>query len=128
MRDMNKVTLIGNLGTDPEMRYTATGIPVGSFRVAVHRVLAVKDRETEWFTVVVWNKLAESCNQYLAKGRRVYVEGRLQTRSWIGQDGQPKSRMEIIANDVIFLDAKPEDAANVDDGLVELENSDDVPF
>ena len=108
MAGLNKVMLIGNVGTDPEMRYTANGNAVATFRLACSRSFAGQDgerrEETEWFTVVTWNKLAETCSQFLQKGRRAYVEGRLQTRSWEGQDGQRKYRTEVIANTVLFLD------------------------
>lgn len=108
MAGLNKVMLIGNLGTDPEMRYTANGNAVTSFRLAVGRTFTGSDGErrdeTEWFTVVCWNKLAETVSQFLQKGRRAYVEGRLQTRSWEGQDGQTRYRTEVIANTVLFLD------------------------
>src|SRR6266516_4001294 len=101
---INKVMIIGNLGRDPEMRFTANGSAITNFTVAVSRQYAGADgerrEETEWFYVVAWNKLAERCNQYLQKGRKVYVEGRLQTRSWDGQDGQKRSRTEVIANEV----------------------------
>ena len=107
-RDLNKVMVIGNLGVDPEMRFTADGTPVTRFRIAVNRMTGGMDgerkQETDWFTIVAWRKLAETCNQYLAKGKRVYVEGRLQTRSWQAQDGQTRYQTDIIANDVIFLD------------------------
>ena len=92
MLSLNKVMIIGNVGTDPEMRFTPNGNPVTSFRVATNRVYTAPDgerrRETEWFTVVAWNKLAESCNQFLTKGRLVYVEGRLRSHTWESQDGQ----------------------------------------
>lgn len=108
MAYLNKVMVIGNVGTDPEMRFTPSGNPVTSFRVATSRSFNTsegeKKEETEWFTVVTWNKLAENCNQFLGKGRRVYVEGRLHTRSWEGQDGQKRLQIEIIANRVLFLD------------------------
>lgn len=108
MAGLNKVMIIGNLGTDPEMRYTANGNAVTTFRVACSRSYSGPDgerkEETEWFTVVTWNKLAETCSQYLQKGRRAYVEGRLQTRSWEGPDGQRKYRTEVIAQTVLFLD------------------------
>lgn len=108
MAGLNKVMLIGNLGADPEMRYTANGNAVTTFNVAVNRNYSGPDgerkEETEWFTVVTWNKLAETCSQFLQKGRRAYVEGRLQTRSWEGQDGQRRYRTEVIANTVLFLD------------------------
>ncbi|MBM2831289.1 MAG: ssb [Dehalococcoidia bacterium] len=108
MAYLNRVMIIGNVGTDPEMRFTPNGNPVTSFSVATNRTYntpeGVKKEETEWFSVVTWNKLAENCNQFLGKGRRVYVEGRLRTRSWEGQDGQKHYRTEVIANQVLFLD------------------------
>jgi len=108
MLSLNRVMIIGNVGTDPEMRFTPNGNPVTSFRVAASRVYTTNEgerkQETEWFTLVAWNKLAESCNQYLTKGRLVYAEGRLHTRTWEGQDGQRRSRVEIVANRVLFLD------------------------
>jgi single-strand DNA-binding protein len=108
MASLNKVMLIGNVGTDPEMRFTPNGSPVTSFRLATSRVFTASNgerkQETEWFTIVTWRKLAESCNQFLTKGQRVYVEGSLRTRSWEGQDGQKRSRVEVIANRVLFLD------------------------
>ena len=108
MAGLNKVMLIGNVATDPEMRYTANGNAVTSFRMAVNRNYSGQDgerrEETEWFTIVTWNKLAETCSQFLQKGRSAYVEGRLQTRSWEGQDGQRRFRTEVIANTVQFLD------------------------
>src|SRR5579884_2262622 len=108
MAGLNKVMIIGNLGRDPEMRYTPSGAPVTTFSVAVNRRWSSQDGqqqdETEWFNVVAWNKLAETCNQVLTKGRLVYVEGRLRTRSWDGQDGQKHYRTEVIAQTVQFLD------------------------
>jgi len=108
MASLNKVMIIGNLGSEPEMRFTPSGRPVTSFRVATNRVYTTPEgerkEETEWFTVVAWNKLAEQCNQFLTKGRLVYTEGRLRTRTWEGQDGQKHYRTEIIANRVTFLD------------------------
>ena len=122
MAGLNKVMLIGNVGTDPEMRYTANGNAVATFRIACNRNFSGADgerrEETEWFSVVTWNKLAETCSQFLQKGRRAYVEGRLQTRSWDGPDGQRRYRTEVIANTVLFLDkaqpaALPEDPGEV---------------
>jgi single-strand DNA-binding protein len=108
MVGLNKVMIIGNVGTDPEMRFTPNGNPVTSFRIATSRNRTTPEgerrQETEWFTVVTWNRLAETVNQYLQKGSRAYVEGRLQTRSWEGQDGQRRYRTEIVANTVLFLD------------------------
>ncbi|MBI2170418.1 MAG: single-stranded DNA-binding protein [Chloroflexi bacterium] len=111
MVGFNKILIIGNVGTDPEMRYTPSGSPVTSFRIATSRAYTTADgerhQETEWFTVVAWNQLAEQCNQYLAKGRRAFVEGRLHSTSWEGQDGKTRFRNEITANRVLFLDRGP---------------------
>ena len=108
MGSLNKIMLIGNVGTDPEMRFTANGNPVTSFRVATSRSYTTSEgerrQETEWFTIVAWKKQAESCNQFLTKGQRVYVEGSLRTRSWEGRDGQKRVTAEVIANRVLFLD------------------------
>lgn len=122
MASLNKVMIIGNLGTDPEMRFTPSGNPVTSFRIATTRTYITPEgerkQETEWFTVVTWSKLAETCNQFLAKGRRAYIEGRLRSHSWEGQDGQRRFRNEIIANRVIFLD-RPGVAPLPEEGAVE---------
>ena len=110
---LNKAMIIGNLGKDPEMRYTQGGQAVTQFTVAVNR--NYKDssgewkEETEWFRVVAWGPLAERSAEYLRKGRKVFVEGRLQTRTWEGQDGQKHYTTELIANDVKGLDARPRD-------------------
>ncbi len=122
MASLNKVMIIGNIGSEPEMRFTPNGNPVTSFRVATNRAYTTTDgerkQETEWFTVVAWNKLAEQCNQFLSKGRLVYAEGRLRTHSWEGQDGQKHYRTEIVANRVSFLDRRaaaplPEEAEGI---------------
>ena len=125
---LNKTMLIGNLGTDPEMRYTANGSAVTTFRLAVSRSFGSEGErreETEWFTVVTWNKLAELMGQHLQKGRKVFVEGRLANRSWDGPDGQKRYRTEVIANQVLFLD-RPQGASLPDAGG-ELE-PEDLPF
>ncbi len=104
---LNKCMVIGHLGRDPEMRYTANGSAVTTFSVAASRRYTSNGEqreETEWFNVVTWNRLAETCAQYLQKGRLVYVEGRLQTRSWDDQQtGQKRYRTELIAEEVKFL-------------------------
>ena len=106
-RGLNKVMIIGNLGRDPEMRYTAGGRPVTSFSVATSHSYKSGDGErrekTEWFNVVAWGNLAEICKQYLHKGRQVYVEGRLQTRSWEDGEGVKHFRTELIASEMIML-------------------------
>ncbi|RMG50200.1 single-stranded DNA-binding protein [Chloroflexus sp.] len=111
-RDLNKVMIIGRLGVDPELRYTASGAPVATFRVAASRQWRDQNGdlhdETEWFNVVAWNRLAEICHQYLSRGARVYIEGRLQTRTWEdAQSGQTRSRVEVIVQDMILLDQRP---------------------
>lgn len=112
---LNKVMIIGNLGADPEMRYTANGSAVTNFSVATSRsytnTAGERVEETEWFKVVAWTRLAELCAQYLTKGRQVYVEGRMQTRSWEGQDGQKRYTSELIAEDVRFLGGRREDSS-----------------
>ena len=119
-RDLNKVQMTGRLGADPEMRYTPQGHAVTTFRAASNRSWRTAQGEThedtEWFRVVAWNKLAEICHQWLAKGSRVYVEGRLQTRQWQDQEGQTRSQTEIIAIDIIALDSRRDGAPTpVDD-------------
>ena len=103
----NKMTAIGNVGTDPEMRYTPSGNAVTSFRIATGRSYTTRDGErrdeTEWFTVTAWSRLAETCNQFVVKGMRIYVEGRLKSSSWIANDGQTRFRNEIVAQEVKFL-------------------------
>jgi single-strand DNA-binding protein len=133
MANLNKVMIIGNVGTDPEMRFTPNGNPVTSFRVATSRFFTGPDgerkQETEWFTVTAWNKLAESCNQYLAKGRRAYVEGRLRSRVWEGQDGQKRTQVEIVAERVLFLDRQAAVAPVKEEGKADEEiEAEDLPF
>jgi single-strand DNA-binding protein len=135
MPSLNKVTIIGNVGNEPEMRFTPNGKPVTSFSVATNWVYTSPEgerrQETEWFSVVAWNRLAEQCNQFLAKGKLVYAEGRIHTRNWEGQDGQTRSRIEVIANRVIFLDRRGAgvlaDEKTEEGGATELE-PEDLPF
>jgi single-strand DNA-binding protein len=102
--------MTGRLGADPEMRYTPQGHAVTTFRAASNRSWRTAEGEahedTEWFRVVAWNKLAEICNQWLSKGSRVYVEGRMQTRQWQDQEGQTRYQTEVIAIDIIILDSR----------------------
>ena len=109
-RSLNKVMLIGNLTRDPEMRYTPQGTAVCTFGVATNRSWALesgeKKEDVEFHNVVAWNKLAEICAQLLKKGRKVYVEGRLSTRSWQGQDGAQKQRTEVVINEMVILDKR----------------------
>ena len=140
MASLNKVMIIGNLGSEPEMRFTPNGNPVTTFRVATNWVYTTpqgeRKQETEWFTVVAWNRLAEQCNQFLTKGRLVYAEGRLRTRIWETQDGQKRSRTEVVASRVTFLDRQaaaplPEEKVEgekVEEVEVDEFGSEDVPF
>jgi len=109
-RSLNKVLLIGNLTRDPELRYTPQGTAVCTFGLATNRTWLTeggeKREETEFHRIVAWNKLAELCAQLLFKGRRVYIEGRLQTRTWATQDGGQKQATEIVAEDMIILDSR----------------------
>ena len=109
MANLNKVLLIGNLTRDPELRYIPNGSAVTSFTIAMNRVYKLqtgeKKEEVSFVRVVVWGRLAEVCNDYLKKGRPVFVEGRLQSRSWDGPDGQKKSALEVIASGIQFLGA-----------------------
>lgn len=109
-RSLNKVQLIGNLTRDPELRYTPQGTAVCSFGLATNRTWVTesgeKREETEFHRIVAWNKLAELCSQLLFKGRKVYVEGRLQTRRWTGSDGTERQTTEIVINDMMILDNK----------------------
>jgi len=119
MANLNKVMIIGNVGKEPEMRYTPTGKAVTSFSVAVNSKFGEKET-TEWFSVVAWGKLAETSNQYLTKGRQVFVEGRLQTSTW-EKDDVKHYKTEVIANQVLFLGKK--DSQESSDG-----DPEDLPF
>ncbi len=109
-RSLNKVQLIGTLTRDPELRYTPQGTAVCTFGMATNRAWVTesgeKKEDAEFHQIVVWNKLAEICSQFLTKGRKVFIEGRLQTRQWTAQDGAPRQRTEIVASDMIILDNK----------------------
>ena len=146
MSNLNKVMLIGRLTRDPEMRYTPSGQPVTSFSIATNRYSGGTDGErrefTDYHNIVAWNigkrSLAEIVAQYTRKGSLVYVEGRLQTRSWEGQDGQKRRTTEVVANDVQFLESRSAAAAGPSDELPPLPDDpgagvrdvdpDDIPF
>ena len=106
---VNKVILIGRLGSDPEVRYTTSGGAVANFNVATNESwvdkAGQKQERTEWHKVVVWGKLAEICGQYLTKGRQAFIEGRLQTREWVDKEGGKRYTTEIVAQNVQFLGA-----------------------
>ena len=127
-RGLNKVMLIGNLGRDPEMRYTPSGKPVTAFSLAVNRSWTTADgerrEETEWFNVVAWGDLAERCNKFLRKGERVYIDGSLQTRSWESADGLKHSRTEVVASELLMLDGR----AREEEGVQGEAPGDEIPF
>ena len=107
MSGINKVILVGRLGTDPEMKNTSTGQKVTRINIATSESWVNREGErqekTEWHRIVVWGKLAETCAQHLSKGRQVYIEGRLQTRSWETENGDKRFSTEVVASQVIFL-------------------------
>ncbi len=109
-RSLNKVQLIGNLGRDPEIRFIPSGTAVVNFTMATSDNWTDKEgnpqEKTEWHKIVAFGKLAEIINQYLSKGRRVYIEGRLQTRSWEDKDGNKRNTTEVVANEMIMLDGR----------------------
>jgi single-strand DNA-binding protein len=121
---VNKVILVGNLGADPDMRYTPSGAGVCELRIATSDSWTDKNGQrqerTEWHRVIVWGKRAEVCAKYLAKGRQVYVEGRIQTRNYDDKDGNKRYITEVIANDVQFLGGK-------DGGGARRDHSDSPP-
>jgi len=136
MASMNKLILIGNVGMDPEMRFTPNGIPVTSFSVATNRFFnspeGERKEETTWFRIVTFRKQAESCSQFLTKGQRVYVEGRLRIREWEGQDGQKRTTVEVLADRVLFLDKRAVATLPSEDipaeGTDEVMEPEDLPF
>ena len=114
-RSVNKVVLVGNLGKDPEMRYTQNGGAVANFSIATteswkNKQTGEYENKSEWHNIVVFGKFGEMVGQYLKKGAKVYVEGKLQTNKWQGQDGQDRYKTEIIANDIQMLDARTQNA------------------
>jgi single-strand DNA-binding protein len=129
-RGLNKVMIIGRVGRDPEMRYTPSGRPVTTFSVGTSRSWNTSDgerrTETEWFNVVSWSNLAEICKQYLSKDQLVYIEGRLQTRSWEDQDGNKRSATEIVASEMIMLDERRD--SNKSDLEEDEEDLDEISF
>ena len=138
---MNRVILIGRLATDPELRFTANGRAVANFRIAVNRIFS-KEKEADFFNIAVWGKPAENCANYLAKGRLVGLEGRLQTRTYETQTGERRYFTEIIADNVEFLDwgdkgrqaaatKQDNDFASVDIDISEfqaMDEDEDIPF
>lgn len=127
MANLNRVMLIGNLTRDPELRYVPSGTAVANFSLAVNRLYTSqsgeKKKETCFTRVVVWGRMAEVCGEYLAKGSAVFVEGRLQSRSWDAADGQKRSTIEVVANNIQFLDRLKSKAQVPPDAV----NSQEVP-
>ena len=143
MASVNKVILIGNLGSDPEVRYTNSGSAVANFNIATNENWTNRDgnreERTEWHRIVCWGKTAELCGEYLSKGRTVYIEGRLQTREWETKEGQKRTTTEVIAQSVVFLGGRSEGAPggarpqnlSQGDGMEPAEPiavDDDIPF
>jgi single-strand DNA-binding protein len=120
MSGVNKVILIGNLGSDPQVRYTPQGTAVANFNIATterfNNKSGEKEERTEWHRIVAWGKLAEICQQYLKKGKQVYIEGRLQTRQWEDQQGQKRSTTEIVAQNMQMLGRAGDAPATVSGG------------
>ena len=110
----NKIIIVGNLGRDPELRYTAQGTPVCSFSVATNERRKDRNGEmqdhTTWFRVTLWNRLAETASQYLQKGKQVYIEGRLRVDEYIDRDGKPRHSLEVFATDMQFIGSRGDDA------------------
>ena len=141
MASVNKAILVGNLGADPEIRYTPSGTAVANFNLATHEQWTNKDGEkgerTEWHRIVAWGRLGEICGEYLKKGSPVYIEGRIQTRSWEDRDGNKRYTTEIVANTVQFLGGRIADDSYRQQGPPVAEDSgpppqgpddDDIPF
>ena len=105
-RTINRVELLGRVGTDPEMSYTPGGTAVTKLRLATDRYRKEGENGTDWHNVVAWGKTAEAVNEYVAKGDRIYVAGRLVQNSWEGDDGQRRHRTEVHASEVVFLDSR----------------------
>ena len=131
-RSLNRVQLIGNLTRDPELRYTPSGTAVCSFSIATNRAWTTdtgeKHEEAEFHRIVAWNKLAELCSQFLTKGRKVFLEGRLSTRSYNAQDGTAKSVTEIVISDMILLDSRRQESSqDVDQEEEKIEKKKTAP-
>ena len=130
---LNKIMLIGRLGADPELRYTPSGDPVTNFNLATSRSYTDNSsgervEKTEWFEITVWGRQAESVNQYLSKGRLVYVEGRFESREYVGADGQNRRAYGVIANSVQFLGGQQDNNQNQEiESKENIENNDNKP-
>ena len=131
MASVNKVIIVGNLGADPELRYTNSGTAVANFRIATNDRWTDKSGEsqekTEWHSIVAWSKLGEICGKYLKKGRPVYIEGRLQTRSWEDQSGNKRYTTEIIAQNMQMLGGRGDSPAAETGSWDAAKSSGDLP-
>ena len=136
-RTLNKVLLIGRLGKNPEIRYTPDGLAIANFSLATDEGYKGKDgnyqSNTEWHRIVAFGKLAEICGEYLTKGKQVYIEGKIQTRSWNDQNGDKRYSTEIIANNLIMLDSRQDSVSNVSSQNNNMDTTseksdDDIPF
>lgn len=134
MKSLNRVQLIGRLGKNPEVRYTSNGSAVANFSMATNETWTGKDGQknerTEWHNIVAWNKLGEICGEYLTKGKQVYIEGRLTTRSWEDRDGKPRYTTEIVASNMIMLGGAGKDSSASQEFSPKDSSSieDDIPF
>ena len=126
-KTINKVELLGRVGADPEMRYTNSGIAVTQVRLATDRGRKNGEDATDWHTVVVWDKLGEAVAQYVEKGQRLYVAGRLVQSSWEGDDRQRRYRTEVHAQEVVFLDSSRNGNGNDNYANANVQD-DDLPF
>jgi single-strand DNA-binding protein len=146
-KSVNKVILVGRLGRDPELKYTASGVPFCRFSMATDdswndKGTGERQERTEWHNIVAWDRLAEICNQYLTKGKLIYIEGALQTREWDDQEGNKKKITEIRARDMVMLSSAGDSAGSVQRRAVAAEvpssnsggggtstiTDDDIPF
>ena len=132
MASLNKVMLIGNLGKDPEVRYTASGTAVASFSIATSDRVKNKSGEweerTEWHNIVLWNKLADIAKEYLTKGKTVYIEGRIQTRKWQDKDGRDRYTTEIVGDKMQMLSSRGESKADSSFDVGTFNDSNDGDF
>lgn len=136
---VNRVFLIGRLGRDPELRYTGSGTPVANFSLATDETWTdsngQRQSRTEWHNIVVWSRLAEICDQYLRKGRLIFIEGRIQTREWDDRDGNKRRTTEIVASNMQMLESKsdqgPSSGGSQEERMDAMEigiSDDDIPF
>jgi len=130
---LNKIMLIGNLGRDPELNYTPSGKAVGKFSLAVSRrrrdpESGEQREETQWFNIVAWDRLAETCNNYLHKGSKVYIEGRMTSRKYTDKDGVERTVWDVVASEMEMLTPKGGDSSGGGSGYGDEMGADDVPF